>query len=420
MTFSFPSGRRLLLLWVALAVAVMASDSSMARRPTVSGYLKSYSNLYAFPDYTLGPFTVNPPPEGAVSNRLRLKLRWPCLDWASIDIAYDISTRIQEFSLLSPDLATGAVGRVYRVTDLDSRLYPQQGDRISSFGLFQNLDRAELEFKVSKVDIYVGRQAIAWGTARVVNPTDILTTFSYTSLDTEDRFGVDAIRARWAISFMSELDVGLVAGSDFEPKNSAAFVRYKTYVAKTDLTWIIAGFREHLMAGFDLARSIGEAGGWLEVAQVWPKLLASNNNPRPDSYLRLSAGADYNLGPNTYGFIEYHYNQAGTSDPAEYRRLVSTPAYTDGAVYLLGEHYLTPGITHQITPLVTGTAEVLANLSDQSAYIALSIEYSIAENIYLQGGGYIGLGPGPTGFGSFSSEFGSYPEIAYGSFRYYF
>ena len=92
----------------------------------------------------------------------------------------------------------------------------------------------------------------------------------------------------------------------------------------------------------------------------------------------------------------------------------------DGAVYLLGEHYLAPGISHELTPLVTATAEVLYNLSDASAYLHASIDYSLAENVYLAGGGYIGIGRGPTAAEPFRSEFGSYPRMVYTSFRYYF
>ena len=48
------------------------------------------------------------------------------------------------------------------------------------------------------------------------------------------------------------------------------------------------------------------------------------------------------------------------------------------------------------------------------------LEYNIAEDIYLKGGSYIGIGPGPRSSVQPGSEFGSYPNIFYGSFRYYF
>lgn len=387
---------------------------------SVAGYVKSYASAYHYPDYTLAAYPTSAPPLGAVSNRLRLKVRWPIARWISADVAYELDARTQDRSFFAEDAIAGAVGRIYRVDDLERRFYPGSGDRVSSFGLYQNLDRAQLAIRVGRLDLYVGRQAIAWGSARVVNPTDIFIPFSYGTLDTEDRVGVDAVRARLAIGFMSELDVGLVGGGDFKAKNSAAYVRYKTYVARTDIAALVAGFREHLMAGVDLTRAIGEAGGWLEAAYVWPYRLQPDTDRRPDGYWRASVGADYSLGPNTYGFVEYHYNQPGASNAAEYASLAANPAYVDGAVYLLGEHYVTPGIQHQLTALVTATSEVLFNASDGSAYFLISLEYSLAENVYLAGGGYVGLGKGPEAFDRLKSEFGAYPDTFYSAFRYYF
>ncbi len=407
------------LLVIAFGLCAAAA-SVEAGAISLDGYYKSYASAYGFPSFSLGGYSIDPPPLGAVSNRLRVDLRWRVQPWVSVNAAYDIEGRVQDPILFSTDLLPGAVGRAYRVDDLDQRLYPVSSHPVRSFALMQNLDRAQLDFRLGRLDLYVGRQAIAWGTARVINPTDILAPFSYATLDTEDRVGIDAIRARVPIGFMSELDIGLVAGKDAKSKESAACVRYKTYIAETDLTGIVAGFREHFMVGIDAARSIGGAGSWLEAAVVWPKLLQPEESLRPDPYWRVSVGADYNFGANTYTFLEYHYNQPGSDDPADYVALTSTSAYTDGAVYLLGEHYLAPGVQRQITALITGTAQILWNLSDGSAYVSASVEYNLAENVYLAGGGYVGLGEGPDGPLRLRSEFGSYPDTFYSAFRYYF
>jgi len=116
----------------------------------------------------------------------------------------------------------------------------------------------------------VGRQAIAWGNARIINPTDIIAPFSFNELDTEERRGVDAVRVRIPLGMMDELDLGVVAGRDFNRDRSAFFIRGKTYLLKTDLSLLMTGFRKHLMIGFDLSRSVGGAGIWLEAAHVSP------------------------------------------------------------------------------------------------------------------------------------------------------
>ncbi len=403
-----------------VSCTLISVSSGSAGDLSLDGYLKNFVVVYEFPDFRLNQLAVDPPPMGAVSNRLRLNGRWRISRWMTAAAAYDFEPRIQDPLLFVTGAITNAIGQSYRVDDLRRRLYPSEDHAVRSFGLIQNLDRAQLDVRLGPLDIYVGRQAIAWGAARVINPTDILTPFTYEALDTEDRIGVDALRARLTMGFMGELDAGVVAGRDFRSKNSAAYLRYKAYLAKTDLTAIVVGFREHLMLGFDMARAIGGTGTWLETAHVWPKLLQPFADVRPDGYWRLSLGADYGFGANTYGFAEYHYNQPGASDPGEYLILVSGTPYVDGAVYLLSEHYVIPGLSHQISPLVSATGEILWNLCDGSAYLALSLEYNVAEDVYLAGGGLIGIGCGAEHPDRVESEFGAYPDTFYSSFRFYF
>jgi hypothetical protein len=159
---------------------------------------------------------------------------------------------------------------------------------------------------------------------------------------------------------------------------------------------------------------------------VWIDETADPKPANRQKYLRLSAGADYSFTDKLYGLIEYHYNGVGENDPEKYLTLVASKAVSEANVFFLGKHYLIPGATYQFTPLITGTAEVLTNLSDGSFYLSPSVEYNLAENVYLGAGAYIGIGKGtelnpaigePFAVGS---EFGLYPDIFYTSFRIYF
>jgi len=94
----------------------------------------------------------------------------------------------------------------------------------------------------------------------------------------------------------------------------------------------------------------------------------------------------------------------------------------------MGKHYLNLGSTYQLTGLVSLTGLLIVNLSDQSLIFSPFLEYNIAENIYLSGGAYIGLGKKAeliSGLSTsklplFRSEFGSYPDMIFTSFRVYF
>ena len=382
----------------------------------ISGYYKNFSTGLAAP-------APDEPIIGAVNNRLRLNCGYTLTDVLSFDLSYDFAPRIQDPSLFSEPPIAGAAGSLhYRVVDLDATIYPSKNDSDGSFGLFQNLDRASIVYGADFGDITIGRQAIAWGSARVVNPTDIIAPYAYNQLDTEDRIGVDAIRVQIPIGVLGEFDTGYVFGEDLAFEKSAFFLRSQLNALETDFSISLLGFREHLMTGFDIARGIGGAGFWLEAAYVYANAFDSEN-AEAKNYLRASIGLDYSFGGRAYGFVEYHFSGAGAGEPEDYLDSLDRPAYTDGAVYLMGRHYLVPGLTFQITPLISLSGIVLSNLSDPSVFPSLQIEYNFAQDIYLSAGGFIGIGKRPETEDDetqFRSEFGGYPTLFFSSFRIYF
>jgi len=312
----------------------------------------------------------------------------------------------------------------YRVVDFQRRIAPPPGDPSAGFNLHHNLDRLLVTIRFKGADLFIGRQAVAWGSARTVNPTDIIAPFTFNELDTEERRGVDALRLRIPLGMMDELDMGWVMGSDFATAASAFFLRGKFHLLSTDVALILTAFRNHFMAGVDLARSIGGAGVWLEAAWVRPWLFNAENPAADDTpYFRFSTGVDFHFSGNVHAFAEYHFSSAGRGDPAAYPEIQESAAFKDGTVYLLGRHYLCAGATAQATPLLPLSCMVIWNLSDGSLTLAPSAEYNVAQNVYLSAGAYIGTGatpvmtpPGPI----MRSEFGTWPHMFYTAFRFYF
>jgi len=238
---------------------------------SISGYYKNFSILFMLPAYKAAETTINKPDMGAVNNRLRLKLNLNLSSQLSFYFAYDFSSRIQDPSLFKEDVFTGGFQPLeYRFSDFRDRLYPKSRASVSSFGLFQNLDRLIVTIKTPYADIFVGRQAIAWGSSRVINPTDIIAPFAFNELDKEERLGVDGLRVRFPLGMMDELDVGFVAGKNFNSDKNAFFLRGKIYKLKTDISALLIAFRKHLLLGIDMARALGGAGFWLEAAYVIP------------------------------------------------------------------------------------------------------------------------------------------------------
>ena len=428
--------KKILIYLIIFVVLFVFGDSVVSAGKTsfaLSGYYKFFFTGFKLPDYLVGTGKQTQPPIGAVNNRLRLKLSATLSDRLSVETAYDFSPRIQDPLLFQESIFFASLDPFsYRVDDFRERLYPGQGKAVSSFGIFHNLDRCFLTIKTPVADIFVGRQAIAWGSGRFVNPTDVIAPFAFNELDTEERRGVDAVRVRVPLGMMEELDFGYIPGKDFKIENSAIYARGKLYFLKTDISLLLMDFRENLLVGLDITRSIGGAGAWLEAAVVDPDFFDKDNELAPmtkkyrETYFRASLGMDYNFSGTFYGFCEYHFNSAGKRKAGDYTEFFFDTAYTEGSAYLMGQHYLNLGMTYQVSPLIPLTGVVFVNLTDGSVTISPTLEYNIAENIYLGGGAYIGIGKKPEIINPsgnvirFHSEFGAYPAMFYTSFRVYF
>ncbi len=414
-------------LWSFLPLLSIAGDLS------VGGYCKSFFSAHNIPRVET-PYDdpIDFSSYGIALNRVRVNIDYKLSDRVLFSTSYDFITRIHDDNQFPGYFMTSPLeynSQSYRLDDIDQLLYPSSPDDPGNFKIYQNLDRLNLSVSLPLADIILGRQAVAWGAARVVNPTDVIAPYAYQELDTEDRIGVDAARLRIPLGFMSEIDAGYIFGDKARFENSAVFLRSKFYLAKTDISASLVGFREHLLLGLDLARSVGGAGVWAEGAYVFNKALSEHQRNNAYDYFRLSVGGDYSLTGRLYGFIEYHFNGAGKSDADEYSTLNTHPAYTDGATYLFGRHYLTPGASYQLTPLITVGGEALCNLNDPSVLLSLRGEYNIAQNVYLSVGAFIGLGDNPylrfsdeslLFAGYVRSEFGAYTDIMFSSFRFYF
>lgn len=410
------------ILWLVAAIPIAPAPSSADEGSLrVGGHFKSFFTALDPTSLRGDPAQQEEPLEGAALNRLRMKVFWQPLDFVSAEFAYELSARVGEGEdSFSEGLLPHPEPPSYRGVDLRERLCPAPGDPQGSFVLAHNLDRAFVALSAPFADFYVGRQPVAFGSARVVNPTDILAPFTYEELDTEERVGVDALRAKVPVGVMGELDGGVVFGDDFVTKKGAAFLRAKLYLMETDLSLMTILFKENLLLGVDIARSMGGAGYWLEAAYTLAG--ATGEYASEENYLRLSSGLDYNLADGVYGFIEYHLNGAGELKPRNYLRSLAETAYREGAVYLMGRHYLAPGLTWEVTPLLIVNAQALANVADGSAFVSLTFEYSFAEDVFVEAGAFFSLGEEASGLLEIQprSEFGLYPDIYFTSVRLYF
>ncbi len=408
------------LLWIFAACFLAATQPGVAEELRFSGYLKSFFTVLDSP--SIGALEREPL-EGVGLNRLRLRVLWEKRAFAT-ELAYELAPRVQgDTGWLSGAELPRPAPLSYRAFDLRSWVYPARGRPEGSFALPHNLDRASITFSAAVADFSVGRQPVAFGSARVLNPTDIIAPFTYEELDKEERVGVDAVRVRVPTGDLSELDAGVVFGDKFKPAESAVFVRGRFYLREADVAPVVVIFRENLLLGVNMARALGGAVYWLEAGYTLAGIV--DDYQKEESYARFSTGLDYSFASKLYGFAEYHLNGAGSGRAASYLGRLGRRAYTEGRVYLLGRHYIAPGLIFQATPLLVAHAHALVNMSDGSAFLAPRLEYSFSEDVFVEVGALEGLGrgvktrdapllPAPR------SEFGLYPDIYFSSMRLYF
>lgn len=416
--------RRKLFLLVCLTT-VMFSTTVLAGDINVNGYYKTFFTAIGNPGIKGSPEPTDKL-DGLVTNTFRIETSYASGNWLYVKAAYSFSPRIgvNKGNFLQSQYPVPNPFN-YRAIDFRSRLYPDPSDTDFTFSLYHNVDRLFFTFKPKLGDIILGRQAISFGSAKIINPTDVLAPFTFQEVDKEERVGVDAIRLRVPVGLMGEFDSGWVFGKEGRFSNSAFFSRIKAYLFNTDMSALIIGFRNNLLLGFDIVRSIGGSTAWIEGAYTFSGIFEGYDSSQ--NYFRLSTGTDYKLTDKLYGLIEYHYSSAGKVDSGGYLNALSTTAFTEGAAYLVGQHYVSPGIVYEITPLLTLTDQFIINACDPSFFLSAVLNFNIAENIYLDAGAFITLGEGSRVLSGSSaqsleigSEFGLYPDTYYLASRFYF
>ncbi|MBA58650.1 MAG: hypothetical protein CMQ40_05695 [Gammaproteobacteria bacterium] len=327
------------------------------------------------------------------------------LSW---QIHYEISPVFTSRSSLSQTFQ--AQEATYRAYDLDQTISAKSRKNKT----FQNLDRLNLQFQFEKSDLTLGRQSIDLGSARMISPTDIFVPFNLQTLNTEYRIGIDAIRYQRQFSELSGIDAGIILGDEAQSDNSAAFIKLQANLKGTDYKFTVVEYAKQSLYSFGAESSLRELGFWLEVAYV----------RGDEDYELASSGADFSLNEKIFLQLEYHFNGAGSDDPSAYQEQARKIPYRKGGVTLLGEHYLLPSVSIQVSPFFNMVAGGVFNLSDNSSFVSLVGEWSISENFYIDVGWYHFSGKDfsaePTEALALGSEYGLNSDLLYTSFKFYF
>ncbi|NKB33261.1 MAG: hypothetical protein GKR91_09195 [Pseudomonadales bacterium] len=399
--------RRIVTCLLLIPLSTISFQSSA--QVNFSGYLKNYT--IAQDEIDNGPVQLDRTFRMQNSGRFMLDAFNDNQVWQiHYEAGVDSTTELQNFgqSLFTPERNS------YRLTDLQPTIGSDQRKNV----LPQNLDRLNVQLQFDSGDLTIGRQAITFGSARIINPTDVFLPFDVRTLNTEYRVGVDAVRFQKPLGQLGEVDVGVILGEDGKAENSAGFLQVLTNAAGNDYQFTAMRFADQNLLGVGIQSALGELGFWLEAAHV----------SGDDDYTRASIGLDYAFNERVFGMVEYHFNEAGAKDPEDYFELFDDKAYTAGGVFLLGQNYLIPAVTWQASTLLGLSFQSLINLDDQSVFFSVNGDYSLSDNLYMGMGYYHFAGDDLDFFANLppqqqlqlGSEYGSNPDSLYISIRYYF
>ena len=296
-----------------------------------------------------------------------------------------------------------------RAFDLESTLLEGEDVR-----LWHDLDRLSVTAYTGFADVTVGRQAITWGNAALFPVADLWGRFSPFELDTQQKPGVDAVRALAYPGEGRELDLVVADGGEGESVSAAA--RLTSTRSWGDVTVGGGKFWEQaiLLGGVTWSRETTN----LRVEGALPWNLDDDALEDP----RLTLGAD-GLGVRWSWTVELHLNGIGTDRTQEYQALLTGEAFARGESYFIGRHYAggmlswSPDVENRLR--LTGVLH--ANLDDGSTVWFPSASYDLGQSSRLVLGGLVGAGPSPApsgipgmaGIPRLRSEFGSYGRFGY-------
>ena len=242
--------------------------------------------------------------------------------------------------------------------------------------------RGYAAFRSRHSTLTIGRQRVAWGTARFWSPADIFNPLSPLQIEAEERQGVDA--AQLELSLPKDYTWTLVYVPQASFSRSTTATRLATTWHNYDVAGFVGRFARDWVAGGDFAGQWGGAGLRGEATYIW------RADPAQRNALRLTFGSDYAFTPKFYLVGEYFYNQGQPSgfepgqsfDPAALLRF-------SREVFTLNRHFLSVGSRYEVTPLLHLEAYTVVDVQGPSAFFMPIARYNLTANTELSAGGQL-------------------------------
>ncbi len=240
--------------------------------------------------------------------------------------------------------------------------------------LIQQLDRANLQLSLRDVVILVGKQVISTGVGHLFQAVSQVPRLPFVLIDPEYPFTEDAASVTWKGPFVLE--------ARFLPKtrgqqNHNFHIRAKGSKGGYDMALTAGRSDDKVYVGLETAGNIGDSLLRAEIVGY---------NAALRDYVQGLIGLDTVFSPKFSGEIEFFYNGFGSRTPYLLTPLLHRPAPYRGLWYGGGHLTWDPGSRLKIQLLA------IVNLLDPSILWNLTVGYSLASNLDLTLGQFLGTG----------------------------
>jgi hypothetical protein len=363
--------------------------------------------------------------EGRPTNRLSYQIHWVQSLTVSTEKIWGAS-----------DVTFGYTNNVSRYRVLDSSWDVLDDERAQST-IF--LDRFNVKMSFDWADVICGRQAITFGKTYFWNPLDVFYPFDASQFDRDYKPGVDAVRVDIPLGSFSGVNlvgaagptVGIGTGGENgnDPQDASWYGSAVLARGFTDVSgWDLSFQAGKIFGGWQVgAGAVGDVGP-VQVRGEAVEFVAMSSDPLPpplqgelveDSFLAVFGLARRFENGLTLDF-EYFYNGAG--DPNHLNVALVRTQF--GSSLQMSRHLAGLMASYEITPLMVGQVGTITSLSDGSIQLLPLLTISLSDEMDLLVGSILNFGPAPKETSGpvpdIQSEFGTFPNMFYAEWKYYF
>lgn len=221
-------------------------------------------------------------------------------------------------------------------------------------------------------DFSVGRQRIAWGTARIWSPGDLFNQVSPTAIEVGEIPGADSVHLAIRTDDDTQFELAGSIGTDSEDTRWG--VKAKRSISSYDVSLLVGQTGEQKVLGFDFTGYLGDAG--LRGEAVW-----FSDDYR--DYIQAVMSYEY-VFPNSVSLlVEYLYN-GGNLENFSLSNLQSYEKYS--SITTVNKHFIGIRSGGQIDQLLSAGVVCILDLEGESSFLYPNLVYNWKQNIDVMAG----------------------------------